>query len=209
MKYVRRAFPEAGERVEPVLADYRDLLRVDDEAGTIVHEPEFQADFARTVGGHSECVARRIARYLWELRKADFAATQAGEKRPRAAERPDDLMRDVQAMRYLLTPCARAQEDELRERIKALGSTSRTVAAAQQRHAAILEQQRVVAQKLKEKPRAPIRELEVAAELKEAEREGGRLGGIEQRGAAQLVPNARTLMRMVPSPIVLLFAVRS
>jgi hypothetical protein len=50
------------------LADFAQLFRIDPK-GTIVHTREFALEFAKKTQTHSECVARRIARELWELRK--------------------------------------------------------------------------------------------------------------------------------------------
>jgi hypothetical protein len=212
---LNKIFADVPQPIPPVLSDYEDLLHVDMSRKTIHHAPDFQVEFARTVGGHSECVGRRIARYLWELHKQDVAAKETGGKRPRGAERPDDLMRDVQAMRYLLAPCHPSQEQELQERVKSLGERGRTLDAALKRHEAIIAQQREIAERIRARKETvdaaddKVRALEVAAELREAEREGARIGGIDRGHGTHLVPNGRTLMLIVPSPIVILFAAKT
>lgn len=46
------------------LSRYKSLFR--QAGGTIKHEPEFKREFAKETGQHSECVARRLARHIWE-----------------------------------------------------------------------------------------------------------------------------------------------
>lgn len=87
-------------------AAYADLFRVDREAGTLKHTSDFKRSFARLTGAHSECIARRIARHLWELRKA-------GKKRL-VEDRPDELNEQINSWAYYLVPCGEALETELR-----------------------------------------------------------------------------------------------
>jgi hypothetical protein len=52
------------------LAPYADLLAPDGRTGTIRHAPAYVEAYARATGTHSECVARRIARTLYDLYRA-------------------------------------------------------------------------------------------------------------------------------------------
>ena len=90
-------------------ADYADLFRVYRRAGTIRHDPDFARRFARSTGTHSECVARRIARHLWELRRAG--------KMRLLEERPTELNEQVNVWAYLKAPCAEPLERELSQRL--------------------------------------------------------------------------------------------
>jgi hypothetical protein len=58
---------------KPILSDYADLFTVDRRAGTISHARTFKQSFAEQHGTHSECVARRTARHIWELWSAHNA----------------------------------------------------------------------------------------------------------------------------------------
>lgn len=55
---------------EGTLSAYRDLLHADPLRQTIVHPEAFKREFAEATGAHSECVARRIARHLYDLWRA-------------------------------------------------------------------------------------------------------------------------------------------
>lgn len=94
------------------LADdkYRAFFQVDPVLGTIRHDALYAREFAEELGAHSECVARRVARDLWELR-------QAGNVR--LLQRPDELLRRVDALMTALVPCPRELEAELRYRLPA------------------------------------------------------------------------------------------
>lgn len=112
--YLARCEPPESKsaRGKPPLSEYRDLFRVDRALGTIVHDPAFAKEFALKTGMHSECVGRRLARDLWELRKR----STAGEK-VRAMERDDALVALVADLASYRVPCPRALEMELRERL--------------------------------------------------------------------------------------------
>ncbi len=99
---------------------YRDLFRF--EKGTIVHTPEFQTRFAKDTGAHSECVARRMARELWELRKKHLASIESGGRGERIMSRSDELVETLDSMAAYRVPCPEALEKELQLR---LGSTNR------------------------------------------------------------------------------------
>lgn len=89
----------AGER-------YKNLFRV--QGTTIRHTDEFAKQFARETGGHSECVARRLARHIYEEGKA-----------PRWAKRRNwpETIDYLDALSAYRIPCPRAQEYELRDRL--------------------------------------------------------------------------------------------
>jgi hypothetical protein len=90
----------------------RELFRVDWLARTIGHERGFARAFAEKTGSHSACVARRLARDLWELRKQHL-----GVKPQRVLDRPDELEQLVETMAAYRVPCPQIQEDELRRLI--------------------------------------------------------------------------------------------
>ena len=81
---------------------YKGLFRV--RQGNIRHTPEFAREFAAATGAHSECVARRLARHLYEEGKPD-----AWYRRKNWSERLDYL----DAMAAYRIPCPQAQEQEL------------------------------------------------------------------------------------------------
>jgi len=96
-----------GEDESYPLSDYKDLLRIDWNARTIEHDEETKLEWAQQ-GVHSECVARRIARELWELWRSGT------KKSVRAFGRPDELLKLVSAMAAYRIPCPMSQERELR-----------------------------------------------------------------------------------------------
>lgn len=88
------------------LAGFEDLFRVRGE--TIVHTPEFKRAFAEQFGAHSECVARRIARKLWEIKQ--------GRDTPKeAVQKPQHMVTLVEVMRTFKVPCSDTQAFELRQ----------------------------------------------------------------------------------------------
>jgi hypothetical protein len=92
------------------LAGYRDLLAPDFRSGTIRHRPRYADEFAESTGAHSECVARRLGRELWELWKS--------KKKGSGAFKRDKELRDlVDSMAAYRVPCPGAQEQELRARL--------------------------------------------------------------------------------------------
>lgn len=50
--------------------EYKSLFSI--KGQTIQHPIEFARDYARRYGAHSECVARRLARHLWEEKRFDY-----------------------------------------------------------------------------------------------------------------------------------------
>lgn len=124
LRIVRRVFG-AEAAADPVvklltmcgnvpLSEMRDLFRIDRALDTIVHTQETQRRVARETGAHSECVARRMARDLWELQKKHRTG-----KRQRIFSRPDELIQRVQTMASYRVPCPRSLEAELRWRLPA------------------------------------------------------------------------------------------
>lgn len=101
---------ESAEARAP-LGQWKALFHVDSRARTIVHSPEFIRRFAEENSTHSECVARRMARELWELRR---------EHKLRVGERFDQEVRDVvSSMRSFRAPCTPAEEREVRRYLPA------------------------------------------------------------------------------------------
>lgn len=93
------------------LADERfaDLFRIDWTTETIRHTREYARTFAKELGAHSECVARRLARDLWEMHKRD---RQTGKER--LLHRPDELVEHLDSAMAYKIPCPEALEAELR-----------------------------------------------------------------------------------------------
>lgn len=84
------------------------------ESQTIVHDMAFKEDFALRHQAHSECVARRIARRLWEIVKGR-------EQGKQYIKRPEFTSLLVEIMKSYKVPCAPAQEDELRRMLRRQG----------------------------------------------------------------------------------------
>jgi integrase len=85
--------------------EMRELLNV--QSGTIRHSDDYIRRFALAYGSHSECVARRIARELWEIRKANPQSQYVTE--------PRYIMTLILSMRAFKVPCSKGQERKLRE----------------------------------------------------------------------------------------------
>jgi len=85
------------------IRDFEELFRIDPKAQTIVHDTAFKRRFAREHNAHSECVARRLARHLWEEGDLDKKS-----KRKRWAS--DETLNTLLEYR---TPCPLELEDEL------------------------------------------------------------------------------------------------
>jgi hypothetical protein len=99
------------------LAGYDELFRIDPKTRTIQHTPEFARRFAKELGSHSECVARRIARQLWELRKLLKADKRAAAGR--ILRRSDELVEQVAVWSAFRVPCPVTLEAELHTRMGA------------------------------------------------------------------------------------------
>lgn len=86
--------------------EYRALFAV--KGQTIQHPIEFARDYARRYGAHSECVARRLARHLWEQKRFDYLFKQG-----------KPWLQDpiFNAYRLYRHPCPPAQEQDLRNLI--------------------------------------------------------------------------------------------
>lgn len=91
----------AGER-------YKSLFRV--VGDTIEHTPVFRREFAQQTGAHSECVARRLARHIYEEGRAESWAKRRNW--PETIEYLD-------AMSAYQVPCPGELEAELRDRLDA------------------------------------------------------------------------------------------
>lgn len=85
------------------LSGFRELFQI--KGGTIQHGDLFKAAFARQHGTHSECVARRIARRLWETRKRS--------PKSEFVTKPQHMVMLVNVMQAFKVPCTKAQEQEL------------------------------------------------------------------------------------------------
>ena len=84
-----------------------------------MHTPEYKEMFAEQYRAHSECVARRIARQLWEY-KLD---REKGGKQ--YVDRPNMMYTLVRVMQAFKSPCSSAQERELRSLFRAMGIEDR------------------------------------------------------------------------------------
>lgn len=78
-----------------------DFFRVDKGLETIVHTPQYARDFASMAFAHSECVARRTARLLWEYHQA---------KARRLFNRAVNLKEQLEQWAAYLIPCSGDQE---------------------------------------------------------------------------------------------------
>jgi hypothetical protein len=115
MRLVKKLFGEEAAKDEALklvakcgnvpLVGFSDLFRVSGE--TIVHTPEFKRAFAEQFGSHSECVARRIARHMWEIKQGRATPKEAVTK-------PQHMVTLVEVMRTFKVPCSDAQTMELR-----------------------------------------------------------------------------------------------
>jgi integrase len=183
---------------------YPQLFRIDTKAKTIVHEPEFAARFAQELHMHSECVARRLARELWELRQKQEASLAAGGRRERLLDRPDELIESLDAMAAYRVPCPASMEQELRGRI------------GQPTEPPVYEEWRRWRDERKYETPSQEREREraeaVAEEMAGAQE---RYREATQREFAKPNPRAReyrytpNVARLVPSPVLLLFCLYS
>jgi hypothetical protein len=94
------------------LSGNRELFNVAN--GTISHDEDFKIAIARKFRVHSECVARRSARELWELLKARGQSAEA-------IKRPRQMIAWVESMRADKVPCSSYQERELRVMLRDAG----------------------------------------------------------------------------------------
>jgi len=130
---------------------YADFFRVDPEARTIVHSDAYKDMFTQQTGADSECVARRVARHLWEQK----------HQAKRYERHHGELLWQLNTWAFYKVPCAKAQEDGLAERLKRLGVDSA---------AALLALLRRLAGK--EREAAPEREAYAEGETPEGTRSG-------------------------------------
>jgi len=101
----------------PAAGDYRDLFTYDPGRQTIVHKPDFQVRFARDTGAHSECVARRIARLLWELKKAGAVRFDPRSAELAGSSLARELAEQLDTWVFYKVPCPAPLEAELRSRL--------------------------------------------------------------------------------------------
>lgn len=94
----------SGAPLRDVLDKYKNLFRV--SGGTIQHTAEFKKDFAEATAQHSECVARRVARHI-------FDEGRLGSWYERR-NWPDTTIPYLEAMTAYRVPCPASQETELR-----------------------------------------------------------------------------------------------
>ena len=102
--------PLAGETVPG--GTYAEFFRV--VGDTIVHTEKFREAFAKATGAHSECVARRVARSLYELRQADARLVDP--------TRSSELEAQLAAWTAFKVPCPAALEGELKARLGRAGA---------------------------------------------------------------------------------------
>jgi hypothetical protein len=85
------------------LRSYKELFRV--QGDNIVHPRSYIVSFAKEHGVHSECLARRIARQLWEYRKAN--------PRGEYVTKPAHMVNLIRVMQAMRVPCNREQQIQL------------------------------------------------------------------------------------------------
>ena len=181
---------EPSELVFPEI-DLADFFRI--KGDSIHHDESVEKEFARKTGAHSECVARRIARDLWELKKLP-------KKSGRMLERQDQVALAICTLAEYRVPCPQYQESELRSR---LGSSRDPVPVYE-------AWKRVV----REKKAIPEAELEESRTSRLAEELSEELAGqaTPTRGFNEN-PRARTYRingksaQALPSPIALIMLV--
>lgn len=93
----------------PVAGGYADLFRMDPSGQTIQHTADFARRFALEAGAHSECVARRLARHLWELKRVGAAK--------RLTDRSQELTDQLDTWAFYKVPCPAPLEAELKRRL--------------------------------------------------------------------------------------------
>ena len=86
--------------------EYKEFFQV--KGQTIQHDLKFADDFAHKWGQHSECLARRLARHLWEESRFDY---QSEQKRGWLNDTA------LNAYRLYRVPCPSSQEQDLRNMI--------------------------------------------------------------------------------------------
>jgi Phage integrase family len=96
--------------------DYKDFFRIDPAARTVAHTDSYKDEFTRRTGADSECVARRVARHLWEQKRAG--------KMKHFDKHPSDLLWQLNTWAFYKVPCPAAAEQSLAARLKRLGKDS-------------------------------------------------------------------------------------
>jgi|GEM_PF-5984108 len=133
---------------------FKGLFRV--KGDTIQHDPEFMVEYAKQVPQHSECVARRLARHLWESSRLQDVS-ESGNR--------DALLVALSLTRW---PCPPDQEQDLRNKVgifpgkRVMGAEFlRTQASAEERQRLKLAAQEGAGVLTTEE----LRELETAGEF--------------------------------------------
>ncbi len=175
---------ERSEKTAP-LESYQELFRVKDRK--IVHDASLIREFAKKYGTHSECVARRIARSLWEMKKT----TQK-------SKRDKILVDEFLAMLAFRVPCADEYEKEL----------SRIVNLSTDKVPIYSEWKRAMGQE--EAPKRGLLEMIYEEEgYGEASRMGTAREMYRKNPRARMVSYTANAMNALPTPIHLLIAAYS
>lgn len=161
--------------------DFQELFRV--EAGTIRHDEVFKRRFAEQHGQHSECVARRLARHLWEAGKP-----KTTQKRRRWAS--DPLLNSL--LEYKI-PCPREQEEELK---RLFPSAASAIVRTSVESFGVTERKRDLS--IFEQARGGEQDPQQKYEMKLVGQEGGSTGQTAARGADSPTGGRR---RIVANPV--------
>lgn len=173
--------PLAGRSVPG--GSYADFFRV--QGSTIVHTSDFARAFAKETGTHSECVARRIARSLYELWKTDARLVTRG--------REGELEMQLASWMAFKVSCPAGMEKELRARIGAPDSSALDQAFRRAKDASEIRA-----------------DTELESELEARVGRGGEsvfeTRGLAEGGGFHFAKNASSRIRKrVPDPVVMLF----
>lgn len=200
----------------PPLAAYADLLRIDPSTGRLGQTPEYQRKHRNTFGADPGCVAKRIARWLYEMRKDldERNAARLAEGKKRLTEKPSGLIDIIDTMKIYRVPCSPDVEGKLRnDRIRDARADLWTQPeneiervwqqAMARQQAAIFG--RVAEEEVGEAVTAFEEATETEAGRQAQEQEFGREYEGRVRGSARARANPE-IIRAVPNPIALLFA---
>jgi len=178
---------------------YPDLFRIDPKAKTIVHTPEFAKEFAQATGTHSECVARRLARELWELRAQDARIVRKG-----GLERPDELVEALDAMAAYRVPCPAEQESELKARLGPKAAIP-PIYEEWQRWQSEAKTQTEPERRARERAETIAEEMAEAQVTHRGAVQREFLGGLKPNPRAREHRYTANAAKLVPSPVRLLF----
>jgi len=205
--------PLSGYYSQALRLSYEDLMRIDWTKQTIEHEESFKRRFAEDASMNSECVARRMARELWELWRSG--------KETRAFSRRDELIDLITSLASARVPCPIAQEREIRA-LRGEHGTAGPVYEQWRRHRSTTEPDSLEAifpgaltpgQRAQlEREHIDEQEQELAEQYKEATDREQRIAqfGKKEGGDYNANPRAkchrytRNVARLLPSPIQLL-----